>query len=143
MPYVRIWVHVVWSTKYRKPWLEKEIRAELISHILEHARIKNILIDSLNGYVDHLHALLALKVNQDISSVMQIIKGESVFWMNKNKIIKKRFAWQDGYYAISTDKSGLPGIRKYIKYQEAHHTNKSWGQEIGELTSDEAVQLFR
>lgn len=50
MSWVRIWVHLVFSTKNRKPLLQtKEIRYEVFNHMKENAKEKDIWLDSVNG----------------------------------------------------------------------------------------------
>ena len=86
MGYVKAWLHLVWATKKREPVLNKEIRTKLFSHIRENARSKNIHIDFVNGYVDHIHVLVSINADQSIAKIVQLIKGESSFWINKNKL---------------------------------------------------------
>lgn len=42
MGYLKIWVHAVWTTKYRNKVLTKDIRRLVFEHIRENARQKNI-----------------------------------------------------------------------------------------------------
>jgi putative transposase len=83
MSFVQIWVHGVWGTKNREPVLQKSIREKVRLHILENAKTKNIYIDCINGYTEHLHCLMTLNTELSISKQMQLIKGESSFWVNK------------------------------------------------------------
>lgn len=41
MGYIKIWVHVVWTTKNHKPLLSKDIRQDIFKHINENASKKN------------------------------------------------------------------------------------------------------
>ncbi len=79
MPFVKIWIHFVWSTKNREPLLTDEIRQKVFEHIRENARAKNIHLDFINGYIDHVHCLISLGTDQTIMKLMQLIKGESSF----------------------------------------------------------------
>ena len=81
MSYIRIWVHCVWATKERVPYLIDNIRDKVIFHIIENARSKQIFVDHLNGYLQHLHALISMGGKQNISDIMQLIKGESSHWI--------------------------------------------------------------
>ena len=45
MPYIRVWIHFVWSTKNRQPILTDEFRYPLFDHIRRNALLKNILTD--------------------------------------------------------------------------------------------------
>ncbi len=50
MLWVRVWIHFVWSTKNREPYLKDEIRAKVFGHIRENARAKDIHIDFISGF---------------------------------------------------------------------------------------------
>jgi REP element-mobilizing transposase RayT len=134
MPHVRVYIHFVWSTKYREPFLQSSlIRKKVWKHIKENAEGKGIDIDFINGYHNHCHCLVSLQSDQTISQLMQQIKGESSFWINKNKLCKDNFEWQDDYYAVSVGESGLKKVRNYIKNQESHHQRQSFEEEEKEL----------
>jgi putative transposase len=98
--------------------------------------MKNIYIDHINGYRQHLHALISLGGTQNISDVMHSIKGESSFWINKNKLSKEKFEWQDDFYAVSIGMSQLDNLRHYIQNQPLHHTTMSWEEEIKQLEAE-------
>lgn len=85
MPFIRIWVHLVWSTKNREPFLPKEIRLQVLEHIRQNAQEKGIFLDTIGGNVDHVHALISLGSEQNIAKVVQLIKGESSHWFNKER----------------------------------------------------------
>jgi putative transposase len=133
MPYLKIWIHLVFSTKNRTPYLEKELRLKLFDHIKKNAHSKDIFIKSINGYVDHVHILLSLNSDQSISKVVQLIKGESSFWINKNNLTKQKFEWQDEYFAVSVSESGVDQVTKYILNQEEHHSKKTFDEEYNEF----------
>ena len=129
MAFVKIWVHAVWGTKNREPVLEKEILKPVCDHITENGKLKGIFIDCVNGYADHLHCLMLLKADTSISKQMQLIKGESSFWINKNKIIKRRFEWADEYFASSVSEDKLDIARAYILNQQEHHKKVTFKDE--------------
>ena len=54
------------GNKNRLPYLSNEIRDTIITHIMSNAKQKNIYIDSLNGYKDHIHCLLSIGPGSDI-----------------------------------------------------------------------------
>jgi len=102
MPFVKVYIHFVWSTKNREPFLEtKEIRDKVWFHIKDNAQKKGIFIDFINGYSQHCHCLVSLGIDQTIQKTIQMIKGESSFWINKEGLTKSKFEWQDEYYAVS------------------------------------------
>lgn len=72
-------------------------------------------VDTINGSADHCHCLISMGTDRSVQDVMHMIKGESSFWINKNKLTLYKFAWQQEYYANSVCVGNLPRVRKYIK----------------------------
>ena len=134
MSYVRIWAHIVFATKYRKPLLAQPIRGKLIVHIFENAIKKDIFLDACNGWTDHIHCLVSIGKTQSIAEIAQLIKGESSFWLNKEGLLDEKFAWQDDYWAVSVSESDLERVRKYIRNQEIHHAKKDFETELSVWT---------
>ena len=144
MSFVKVYIHFVWSTKNRIPYLETlEIRKAMWQHIKENAVKKEIFIDYVNGYNDHCHCLISLGTEQTISKIMQLIKGESAFWFNNQKFILDKFQWQEEYFAVSVSESAIDKVRNYIKNQEAHHNKKSFQEEYEELIEKFGFQKFK
>ncbi len=133
MPHIKVYIHFVWSTKKRIPFLNSpELRKKVWQHIKENAKSKGFFVDFVNGYADHCHCLVSLGVDQTIQKVMNLIKGESSYWINKNNLTKDKFEWQNDYFAVSVSESGLEKVRDYIKNQEEHHSHKSFQEEYEE-----------
>ena len=133
MSHVRIWVHLVFSTKNREAYLSKEIRKEVHNHIIENCIEKGIFLKAINGYCEHIHCLVSLGKDQTISQVSQLIKGESSFWINKHKLVPFKFSWQDDYFAVSVSESQVHDVINYINNQEEHHAKKSYLDEVDEF----------
>ena len=130
MAYTRIYIHLVWTTSKRARFLRKEIRPQVFNHILSYGREKGIYIDQVNGYNDHVHCLIGLKADQKISAIMQLLKGESAHWINKEKLTRSKFKWQKEYYAVSVGVRQLEIIRNYIRNQESHHARRTLKKEL-------------
>ncbi|NQT26751.1 IS200/IS605 family transposase [candidate division KSB1 bacterium] len=130
MPYIKIWIHLIWATKNRQPYLTKEIRAKVFSHIRENAKEKGIHLDFINGYKEHIHILISMNQEQTIAKIVYLLKGESSHWINKNKLTKHKFSWQEEYLAASVSHSAVDRVREYIKTQEEHHRLKSFTEEF-------------
>src|SRR6478752_2231495 len=102
MPYTKVCIHFVWSTKNRQPVLTRPIRYLLFDHIRANALTKKIHIDRLNGYLDHVHCLIWLKPSQSMEQIVKLLKGESAHWFNNRSGIQNcKLEWQDEYFAIS------------------------------------------
>lgn len=129
MPFVKVWIHLIWSTKNREKIIDKNLKPKLIKHILDNAKVKSIYIDKVNCVNDHIHLIISLGNEQSLSKVTQLIKGESSYWINNNKLCKYKFEWQDEYIALSISESVLNKVRKYIDEQEEHHKTKTFDEE--------------
>lgn len=74
---------------------------------------------------------------------MQLIKGESSFWINQQKLTKTKFQWQSEYFAVSVSESILDKVRKYIKNQEEHHKKKSFQDEYEKFIAKYNFEKFK
>lgn len=134
MAFIKMYIHLVFSTKNRIPYLlTPELRVKVWKHIKSYASEKGIFLEMVNGYSDHCHCLISLGSNQNIEKIVQLIKGESSHWINKNNLTKEKFAWQEEYFAVSISESMIETVRNYIKNQEKHHQKKSFSEEYSEF----------
>ncbi|RPI05612.1 MAG: transposase [Ignavibacteriae bacterium] len=120
--------------------LVSDIREKLLSHIKSNAKQKEIILTSLNGCQDHIHALILLKADQTISKVVQLLKGESSHWLNSEKLLPDYFEWQNDYYAVSVNEYGVEQVKRYISNQEEPHRIKSFSEECTELFRENSLK---
>ncbi len=131
MSWIRIWVHLVFSTKNREPYLsDPDLRKKVFQHIKQNAELKDIWMDMISCYTEHAHSLISLGRDQSLSKIVQLIKGESSHWINENNLTKSKFIWQNDYWAVGVSESHLDSIRQYIQDQENHHKKMSFNDEI-------------
>ena len=131
--YSCIYLHIVWTTKHRKPFLQPDWRWELFEHIREEAHRKGYYIDMINGVDDHVHVLVGLNPVHSVSKMIKDIKGESSRWINDQEFLDVQFAWQRGYAVFSVSPGAVKIVRDYIKNQQMHHKERSWEEEMREL----------
>ena len=89
----QIYVHMVFSTKNRKPWLRDEgLRDELFGYM---ATILRDNVDSpaliINGVDDHIHALVRLSRRFAMMKVVQEAKTETSKWLKRRLFSWRRF----------------------------------------------------
>lgn len=133
MSFIKLLIHAVWATKDRKPLMEKANKDALCQHIKEYAKGKSIHVINVNGWLDHLHCFISLAADQNIATIMNLIKGESSYWANKNLSWPEKFGWQDDYFAVSIGESQFDALNNYITNQEEHHQKKTFQQEFDEF----------
>ena len=90
-------------------------------------------VDFINGYLEHVHCLISMNSGQNIDKILMLLKGESSYWINKNKLTSSKFDWQDEYFAVSVSESAVSRVRAYIKNQEEHHRKRSFEEEYQEF----------
>lgn len=135
MPFTKVMIHFIWSTKNRVPQISSELKPFLLQHIIANAKEKGIYIDSINCVKDHIHLLVSLGTDQTVAKVVMLLKGESAYWVNKQNIIGEKFEWQEEYMAFSVSQSGIENVRKYIANQEEHHKTKTFKEEYDAFLS--------
>ena len=85
MPYTKVLIHFIWSTKNRQHLTSKDLKPLLLQHIKENSIKKGIFIDTLNYVSDHIHLLVSLGSEQTIAkSAMLIIPAHYLKVVAKN-----------------------------------------------------------
>ncbi len=144
MSLVSVYIHMVFATKKRKPFLySRELRYKICEHMRNNARDKKIWLDSINGHRDHLHCLISLGKTQTISDVARYLKGESSFWINKNRMTVKKFSWQDDFWTVGVSESHVADVRKYIHNQEEKHRVVPFAEEIEKFMKKYGMKIIK
>lgn len=131
--FTQLYIHLIFSPKYRDRLLIKEIRSEIFSYIsgiITNRKHKSIII---NGMPDHIHILIGGNPNDKISDLVGCIKRESSSFINEKNWSQGKFHWQDGYGAFSYGRSQLNDIYNYIANQEIHHKKRTFREEYRAL----------
>lgn len=66
---------------------------------------------------------------------MNLLKGESSYWANRNLNWGEKFGWQSDYFAVSVSRSHEKKVITYIENQEEHHKVKTFRDEHDEFIS--------
>ena len=96
----RLTVQIVWVTKYRYPVLEGDIKLRCRSLLIQICEAEDIQI--LKGVVskDHIHMHLEYRPNQDVSTIVKLLKGRSSRKLQMEfPELKKRY-WGRHFWAI-------------------------------------------
>ena len=127
--YTQIHLHLIFAVQNRISLIQniwKDRLCEYITGIVQQHTHKMIIV---NGMPDHLHIVIGMRPIQSLSDLMQDIKGNSSKWINDNKLVAGKFAWQEGYGAFSYNKSQLPKLIEYVRNQDEHHKKKTFIEE--------------
>ena len=93
-------------------------------------------IMTIGGTETHVHILISVPATCRTADIVRTLKANSSRWMNE---IGSRFAWQDGYAAISVSPSQVPIVVSYIEHQAEHHRSRSFEQEYLSLLKKSRV----
>lgn len=122
--------HFIWSTKNRTPWLADTMQPRLWEYLSGIAQQKKMIPLRIGGWYDHIHALVKLPPNLDVSKAMQLIKGPSSKWLRESFPRELAgFECQDGYGVFTVSQSQIVGVSDYIKNQREHHRGKTFQEE--------------
>lgn len=116
-------VHVVWLPKYRKPVLTGEVAIRARDLIRQIAAEHEVEIISGKVARDHVHVFLSYRPNQDVSQIMQWLKGiSSRVLLQEFPHLRKwfwgRHFWARGYLAVSSGTITDEMVKEYIEEQE-------------------------
>ena len=125
-----LFVHAIWSTGEKKPWLKKPVRRVLFAYIRSWAEGQLIRSLVINGVEDHVHCLFQWHPTQGLSRTIRDLQSASAKWINENSLLDEAFAWQDGFSAYSVSPSAVKQVADYILNQEEHHKTKTMQSEL-------------
>ena len=125
--------HIVYSTRYRRPTIEKRWQDELYGYVGGIIREHKGTLLCMGGIQDHVHLLAKLSPTIAISDMLRLIKANSSKMINETLRPRIPFEWQSGYAAFSVSGSQFSTVKQYILNQESHHRRKSFQDEFIQL----------
>jgi len=135
----QIWIHLVFSTKNRVPWISPAWQADLHDYLGGTLKGLDCAPERIGGSTDHVHLLFGLSRKTSFSRIVQEIKTSSGAWLRAQGLAPREFRWQAGYGAFSVSGSNLGVVRKYIEDQDTHHAKRTFQDEFRALLRRHAV----
>jgi len=124
--YTQIYIQFVFAVQNRKclilPAWEDELQ-KYMTGIVQNYKHKLIAI---GGMPDHQHVFVGMHPDQSPSKLMDIVKANSSRWINKRKLSRGPFDWQDGFGAFSYSRSHMDNVYKYVRNQKQHHQKQAF-----------------
>jgi len=122
--------HMIFSTKYRRPILDSEIRPNLYAYMAGILRNLECQSITIGGTEDHVHIACNLTKKHAPMKVLEVVKKDSSKWIKTQAQKFDDFHWQDGYGLFSVSPSHLPALRNYVLNQEEHHKTETFEEEF-------------
>jgi putative transposase len=138
----RVVVHIVFSTKHRKTWLDdKDVRCDLYKYIAKTLGTLECPGITIGGVEDHLHILCNLSRKTAIMSLIEELKTSSSKWIKTQGRRYQDFYWQRGYGIFSVSESKVSEVREYIDHQEEHHKRITFQEEFRLLCQRHGIEI--
>ena len=127
---VRCYIHIVFSTKYRQPFIDDDIEKELFAYLATLINDYQCQTVITGGYRDHVHILCNLGKDISIARLLARVKQASSAWVKTKGEKYQNFYWQTGYAAFSVNAAHMDQLIAYIRNQRAHHQKKDFTEEL-------------
>ncbi len=138
----QIYLHVVFSTKERRPFLQDPAARKAMHKCL--AKISNELdcpCLEAGGVEDHVHILSRFSKTLSASEFVKELKRATSAWVKDEFPELEAFYWQAGYGAFSVSPSHVEPLKVYIRNQERHHRKESFPDEFRRLLRKYGVEF--
>ncbi len=128
--FAKIYVHAIWSTYNRKPYLHDNVRQHLYRKMQDVVTNGRGVVHAIGGIEDHVHLLLEMPKDKALSDLVREVKTASTHWLKDVDLTTYRdFSWQIGYGAFSVSLTYVDFVKQYILKQKEHHSKSSFQEE--------------
>jgi REP element-mobilizing transposase RayT len=125
----QIYIQTVFAVSNRMSLIQTNFKEDLFKYITGIVTNQGQKLISINGMPDHVHILIGLRPAMALADLVREIKADSTNFINRNKWVRGKFSWQEGYGAFSYGHSQLNTIIRYIQNQEKHHSRRTFREE--------------
>jgi len=131
-----LYIHYIWSTKNRYPFISKALASELYPYSAEIINELECVPLEIGGVADHIHILVRQNKNLTIPRFVEKVKSRTSSWAKKqahHDPLLRKFQWQGGYGAFSVSPFQVDAVRRSIQNQETHHQKQTFQDEFREF----------
>ena len=130
--------HVTFATKRRKKVLVGEIKERVHYWFGKIAEDHSFELLEYNSWINHVHMLIFVRPGEDLSYVMNMLKGVSarrIFqeFPDLKSQIGENHLWGRRFRPEEVPESDLESVRSYIRYQDAIHSRRLGKAPIEEM----------
>ena len=138
--YNSCYIHYIFSTKDRQPWMTEELRTRLFEYMGGIAKTHHMKSIRVGGIANHVHQLVSIPSTLPVAKAIQLIKGNSSKWIHESFPHHRYFAWQEGYGAFSISVSQIERTVAYIENQPEHHRVKTFEEEFVQILQKHGLE---
>ena len=136
--HVSLHIHLVFSTKDRRPSIHPFWKERLHAYLGGVAHQLGAVPEAIGGTEDHVHIMAGLRATHRLSDFLRDMKHASSCWVHETLRLEA-FAWQEGYGAFSVSVGHRQALKAYIGNQAQHHRNVTFQKEYLQLLEEEGV----
>ena len=134
----KIYLHLVFSTKYRAPLISEKIRPDAQAYFVQVGANLGSYTEEIFMMPDHIHWLCTLPRTLTIADLVKKVKISSS--IKVEEMLQKEFSWQKGYFTGSVSQSKLTTVKNYIQNQPAHHKKKEFQSEYRKFLEEYKIE---
>ena len=131
--YSQIYIQVVFAVEGRQNLIDSIHNDELQKYIAGIVTAQRQKLIAINNMPDHAHILIGQRPDSALSDLVGDIKSGSTNFINRQRWVKGRFNWQEGFGAFSYSRSQLDAVIRYVKNQQKHLQRHSFRDEYIKL----------
>ncbi len=127
--YNNLYTHFVFTTLHREPVIPEQNRERIEKFITGVVKNYNCKLYAIYANPEHVHFLISRSPDISENYIANVIADSSEKFINKNKLVKGIFKWQNSASAFSVSKRHVDDVCKYILNQKEHHKKTTFTEE--------------
>jgi REP element-mobilizing transposase RayT len=137
----QLYVHLIFSTKDRFPFLTDDIRERVHGYLATTLRDMGSPFVVVGGVADHVHILFDMGRIHAAKAFVEQVKRESSKFIKTIRSDLEAFYWQRGYGIFSVSPTHRKNVVAYIESQEEHHRTKTFQDEYREFLNRYGIKF--
>ena len=135
--YLCVNLHVVWSTKGRKHFIDPQWSHRLHACLGSVAHFKKARLIEVNSRPDHIHLYISMPSTISIADLVNALKANSTRWIRQTFMNRRCFSWQEGYAAFRVSNSLEQAVIN------EHHKWQDFQEELLDLLGRHGIEYDR
>lgn len=137
----KLYAHLVFSTRSRKPFLDESIRERVHGYLATVIREFGSPYVVVGGVAGHVHILFDQGKTKPPVHFVEHAKRESSKFVKTLGSEYSGFYWQRGYGLFSVSPTLINQAEAYVRNQEQHHQERSFQDEFRVLLNQYGVSF--
>ncbi|MGH7523601.1 MAG: IS200/IS605 family transposase [Gemmatimonadales bacterium] len=125
MAYHRLYVHLVWTTRDRRPTIDRTAAALLAEQLPIIAKQERARILELGIVSTHVHLALRLHPATAMPRLVQRVKGTTSFSLRATHRRGHKLLWAPGYSITSVSERAVADVCRYVAAQFDRHPREA------------------